>query len=134
MQLYVHMKNSLINNFFGQPSLFKSFDDTISNVIDCSLDAYKYRTTLDEVDGDYKLTAQVPGLTKDDISITAENGILKIEGEKEINSHMISSIQKEFTLGNDIDVSKISASVENGILEVQLPKSAAKKAKKITIK
>ena len=97
------------------------------------MDAYKYRTTLDEVDGDYKLTAQVPGLTKDDISITAENGVLKIEGEKEINSHMISSIQKEFTLGNDIDVSKISASVENGILEVQLPKSAAKKAKKIKI-
>ena len=133
MQIYLHMKNSIINSFFEQPGLLKSFDDVVSNVIDCSVDAYKYRTTLNEQDGVYKIVSQVPGLTKDDIVITVENGVLKINGEKEINANMVSSIHKEFRLGNDINTSKIAASVQDGILEVEIPKSEHKKAKQIKI-
>lgn len=133
MQIYLHMKNSLITNFFGQPSLLSAFDDTFDNLIDCSIDSYKYRTVLEQNDDGYTLVAQVPGLSKEDIRMSAENSILKISGQKEICKNLSTTIDKEFKIGNDVNQSKISAKVENGVLYVDLPKEKDKKAKTIKI-
>ena len=133
MQIYLHMKNSLITNFFGQPSLLSAFDDTFDNLIDCSIDSYKYRTVLEQNDDGYTLVAQVPGLSKEDIKMSAENSILKISGQKEICKNLSTTIDKEFKIGNDVNQSKISAKVENGVLYVDLPKEKDKKAKTIKI-
>lgn len=127
------MKNSLITNFFGQPSLLSAFDDTFDNLIDCSIDSYKYRTVLEQNDDGYTLVAQVPGLSKEDIRMSAENSILKISGQKEICKNLSTTIDKEFKIGNDVNQSKISAKVENGVLYVDLPKEKDKKAKTIKI-
>lgn len=127
------MKNSLITNFFGQPSLLSAFDDTFDNLIDCSIDSYKYRTVLEQNDDGYTLVAQVPGLSKEDIKMSAENSILKISGQKEICKNLSTTIDKEFKIGNDVNQSKISAKVENGVLYVDLPKEKDKKAKTIKI-
>ena len=127
------MKNSLITNFFGQPSLLSAFDDTFDNLIDCSIDSYKYRTVLEQNDDGYTLVAQVPGLSKEDIKMSVENSILKISGQKEICKNLSTTIDKEFKIGNDVNQSKISAKVENGVLYVDLPKEKDKKAKTIKI-
>ena len=127
------MKNSLITNFFGQPSLFSSFDDAFNNVIDCSVDSYKYRTILNQDENCYSLVLQTPGLTKEDIKMSVDQSILKISGEKEVCEGMFCSIDKEFSIGKDVDESKISAKVENGILHITLPKVKSKKVKTIKI-
>ena len=127
------MKNSLITRIFEQPSLFSTFDDVFSNIVDSSVDSYKYRTTLSEKDGGYTLTAQVPGLTKDDISICVDNNLLTIKGEKQVNDNMICSIDKQFSIGKDINESKITASVKDGILNVYIPRRESKKPKTIKI-
>ena len=133
MQIYLHMKNSLITNFFGQPSLLSTFDDTFDNLIDCSVDSYKYRTVLEQKDDGYTLVAQVPGLSKEDITMSVENNILKISGQKEISKNLSTTIDKEFKIGNDVNQSKISAKVENGVLYIDLPKAKDKTAKIIKI-
>lgn len=127
------MKNSLITNFFGQPSLLSAFDDTFENLIDCSVDSYKYRTVLEQKDDGYTLVAQVPGLSKEDITMSVENNILKISGQKEISKNLTTTIDKEFKIGNDVNQSKISAKVENGVLYIDLPKAKDKTAKIIKI-
>ena len=127
------MKNSLITNFFGQPSLFTSFDDTFNNLIDCSVDSYKYRTIVDENDKSSTIFAQAHGLSKEDISITVENSILKISGERKLDCGMECSINKEFNLGSGLDESKISANLENGILEIRISRKKSSQPKNIEI-
>lgn len=127
------MKKSLINNFFGQPSLFSSFDDAFNSLIDCSMDSYKYRTILNQDENSYSLVIQAPGLTKEDIKMSVDQLILKISGEKEVCEGMRCSIDNEFSIGKDVDESKISAKVENGILYITLPKVKSKKVKTIKI-
>ena len=129
----MHMKNSLITNFFGESQLLGVFDEAINNVIDSSLDSYKYRTTIDQKGDNYIITSQIPGMSKSDISLTVENSILHVTGEKDINPHMNTSIDRTFKLGPDVDTSKIEAKVENGILEIKIPKAEKCKPKQIKI-
>ena len=128
------MKYLPTKTFFEQPSLFSAFNDSIGSIIDSSMDSYKYRTTVDAQDDSYSITAQVPGLNKDDITIKIEGNTLTIDGRKEITERMESSIHRELTIGNDIDVSKASAELKDGILTLTLPKKLQKKAKTIKIK
>ena len=122
-----------INNLFGQPKLFNLLNDGINSIIDSSLDSYKFRTLVEEHEDSYVITAQVPGMNKDDISIEAKDGIITIDGKKEINANMDSNIHREFSIGDDINESKASAEVKDGILTLTLPKKAKKKAKTIKI-
>ena len=98
------------------------------------MDSYKFRTTVDEQGDAYTITAQVPGLSKDDISIKIEDNVLTIDGKKEITEKMESSIHRELPIGDNIDVSKASAEVKDGILTLTLPKNTRKRAKSIPIK
>jgi HSP20 family protein len=120
------MKKLPITSFFGQPSLFSAFDDAIDNILDYSVDYYKYRTTLEQKDNNYIITAQVPGMSKDDITIKLEDSILKVTGEKQINETMTTSINKEFTVSSAINTAKIQAKVENGILTISIPQKENK--------
>jgi len=119
--------------FFEQPRLFNLLNDGINSVIDSSLDSYKFRTVVDEQDDEYIVTAQVPGMSKEDISIEAKDGIITIDGAKEINESMESTIHREFSIGDDVDEAKAVAEVKDGILTLTLPKKEKKKAKTIKI-
>lgn len=127
------MKNSLFTNFFGEPQLLGVFDEAINNVIDSSLDSYKYRTTIDQKEDNYIITSQIPGMSKSDVSLTVENSILHVTGEKDINSNMHTSIDRTFKLGPDVDASKIEAKVEHGILQIKVPRVEKCKPKQIKI-
>ena len=38
---------------------------------------------VDETDAEYRVTAELPGLGKDDVEITCHDGVLRIRGEKQ---------------------------------------------------
>lgn len=96
----------------------------------------------------YEITAELPGVKKEDIRITLENGVLSIEAEskqedkEEKDGKVIRQERRygkyvrSFTVGDGVKQSDIEASFENGILKVKAPKSTAKpeKAKQIAIK
>ena len=78
---------------------------------------------------DYRVQIAVPGISKEDIKIVVKNSILDIsyENEKEErNSIFTSSFKKSYTLPDDVDEKHIEGKVENGILEVIIPRSKKK--------
>jgi len=88
---------------------------------------------------------EVPGVGKDDIAINLEGDLLtiktekKAEAEKEGTSYYVrerrfGEYQHTVTLPLPVDAGKISASYENGLLEIRLPRAEEAKTKKIEIK
>jgi HSP20 family protein len=80
---------------------------------------------LTEKDGKYAVVAEIPGLKKEDISVTFENGLLK-----ETRS---GSFSRSFRLPREVAVEGIEAIYEDGVLKVVLPHAEESKRKKIKI-
>ena len=70
----------------------------------------------------------VPGLSKKDITVKVEDSILFIEGDNERRT-----FNKRYSISEDWDVAKTSASVKDGVLNVSIPKVEEKKAKVIEV-
>ncbi|MCB9229651.1 MAG: Hsp20/alpha crystallin family protein [Deltaproteobacteria bacterium] len=92
----------------------------------------------------YHLETELPGVSKDQVSIEFNDGILTIKGEKKgfdeakkDSYHRIERTHGQFTrsvkLPPDADPEKISASMENGLLHVNIEKQQQSKDRKRTI-
>ena len=92
------------------------------------------------------LTAEVPGMTSDDIEIELENNILTIRGEKTFErtegeddkrfhvwERRHGSFQRSFTLPRTVRGDDIKAEYKDGILTIRMPKSPEAKSRKIQI-
>ena len=91
-----------------------------------------------EKDGKFHLDADVPGFSKDDISVEVDNGVLTISGRKEETSEekdvryfhreiRTGSFSRSVRLPGDVDPEKIEASYKNGRLQLAMPKTESKK-------
>jgi len=102
--------------------------------------------SVSETKDELLLTAELPGLTEDDITIELENNVLTIAGEKsdireeedeERKYHVLErsygSFTRSFTLPRTVDGGNIVATFDNGVLTVTLPKVAEAKGRKIEI-
>ena len=91
------------------------------------------------------LTVELPGLKKEDVTITLENQVLTIHGErkfegetKDATFHRIEraygAFMRSFTLPANIKTDRVDAAFENGLLTVTLPKVEEAKPRRIAIK
>jgi len=95
------------------------------------------------------VTAELPGLVRENIDVSFEDDVLTIRGEKkeekreekeEEKYHLFErfygTFSRSFTVPRTIDPAKITAEFRDGILTVRLPKSAAamEKGRKIEVK
>jgi len=97
-----------------------------------------------ETKEDYYLSAQMPGVKKEDVKIKLEEGNLVIMGridyEQNANNKYvlketeIGNFYRRFKISDSVDETKIDAKLENGILNVKLPKHDRLKPKTIEIK
>lgn len=90
----------------------------------------------------YSVKLEMPGITKENLSVIIDDDELKITGEssfEEKNENLkyaefsAKNFSRTFRVGNDIDKNKIDAKLENGILTLTLHKSEEVKPRKITI-
>lgn len=95
----------------------------------------------------YEITAELPGVNKEDIHITLDNGVLSIEAEskqedkEEKDGKIIRQERRygrfvrSFTVGNGLQEKDIDASFKNGVLHLTAPKAQAaqESARRITI-
>jgi len=99
---------------------------------------------VSETNDEVVVTAEMPGMSKDDIDISVEDNQLILSGEKkqdqeekEANYYRVErsygSFRRIFTLPARVDVGKVKASYEGGVLTVRVPKAEAAKARKIEI-
>jgi HSP20 family protein len=92
----------------------------------------------------YVIRADIPGVKPEDIEVTMESGMLSIRGERKLEeteerenfkrierSHGL--FYRRFTLPDDTDADAIQASGKDGVLEVIIPKTAAKETKRIEV-
>ncbi len=88
-----------------------------------------------EKDGEYEITAELPGLDENGVEVKVANHALTIRGEKKeekeehekdyyLSERRYGSFQRSFQLPQGIDTDKIEASFAKGILTVKLPKTA----------
>jgi len=93
----------------------------------------------------YHLEVDLPGVKKEDVEISVNDGILTISGERKLekkeekeNYTRIESFfgrfERNFKLPADADVDNIEAKYENGVLKIFIPKKQKPAGKKIEIK
>lgn len=100
-----------------------------------------------ETDKAYFVEVDLPGIKKEDVQIDLKDNILTISGERKVQDEMkeenyyklesrYGKFVRSFTLPKDVEVDKIDAKSENGVLEVKIPKQKVivEKPKKIQIK
>lgn len=87
------------------------------------------KANISETEGEYTIEVDLPGYAKEDISIELKKGIIKISAKKEKNEKkyihqekFVENVSREFSIGENIDETKIEAKLENGILEIDIPK------------
>jgi len=89
---------------------------------------------MKEGENEYTLSAELPGLSEDDIDLSVANGMITLKGEKteekkdeKANYHLTErrygSFQRAFRLPENVDEAKIKASFDKGVLTVTMPKS-----------
>lgn len=98
---------------------------------------------IKETDEAYGLTAYLPGVTKDTLEITAEEGLFRVVGRRAWKQpedwtsvyREGSDATFELTLTHDnlIDTDKVVAELKDGVLRVSLPKHEAAKPRKIAV-
>ena len=100
-----------------------------------------------EADDAYYLEVDLPGVKKEDIHIDIEDNALRISGERKLEEerkdedfYRVESVygkfERVFSLPEDVDASKIEAEMEDGVLNIKIPKkqTVEQAPKKIEIK
>lgn len=118
------------------------FDDAFSSVP--AADNFIPKLDVSEDENQFHIEAQLPGMTKDDISVDLENGRLTISGErqeedekKDRKYHRVETSYGSFTrslqLPENVDEESVKAKFENGVLNISVDKQEDKVSKKIEI-
>ncbi len=101
------------------------------------------RANVSETDSNYVLRFDVPGVSKDNINITVEDKLVKIEvnfaaaeveGEKTLRAERVTgSATRNFRLPHAVDTEAASATHDLGVLTLTLPKKTLATQKRVAI-
>lgn len=94
------------------------------------------RVDIGENDKAFLIKAELPGVRKDDVKVSFDNGVLTIEGERQEEreekgwrfhrmERSSGSFLRSFTLPSNVDSRGLKAHFHDGILDVNIPKAAA---------
>lgn len=133
---YTGMSPSLMDDFFNQ-SLERFFGNAPSR---SSGRASSFRTTLPavnvaETDEAYEVHVAAPGMQKSDFDVNVEDNVLRISAETKYSTDeadddsgyhrrefSYASFERRFSLPDNVDDEQITASYEDGILKLAIPK------------
>ena len=97
---------------------------------------------IEPVDSGYLLHADMPGVKREGIEVTVEDGHLTITGRKptsEVSGEPIhreisgADFRRVYELDPSIDTGRISARIEQGVLTVSLPKAESRKSRRVEL-
>ncbi|MFB6136036.1 MAG: Hsp20/alpha crystallin family protein [Halobacteriaceae archaeon] len=82
-------------------------------------------------DDEYVVLADLPGFEKEELELTAEGNVLRIDAEHEVGDDGVARtrrVHESVSLPEDVDVDAVSATYRNGVLEVRMPVAATDSA------
>jgi HSP20 family protein len=99
---------------------------------------------LAETDDQLVLSADLPGLDKDDVSIEIKDGVLTVSGERKAEHeetkngyHRVEraygGFSRSLSLPRGVDAEQVQAEFDKGVLEVRIPKPAEQKPHRVQI-
>ena len=129
------------------------FEDVFGTILNDSVGALAKATQtgswnpsvdIIESNDSYTLTADLPGLTKGDVHVSIEDGVITLSGERKTErsgnkdlghryERAFGKFSRSFQLERGIDNNQIKAEFKNGLLRVVLPKVEASKPFEVTI-
>jgi HSP20 family protein len=127
--------DDLFKGFLVRPVAYNGGQGTLPRV----------KVDVAEKNGAYVVTAEVPGVRKEDIHVTVDGAQVTLEAEvkreKEASQdervlhteRVFGKTTRSFALPQEIDEAKVEAKYRDGILELTLPKKAAAQRKQIAI-
>jgi len=105
----------------------------------------QFRMDVTENDKEYQVLAELPGVRKEEISITINGNEVAVSAEvkyeKDVNNaemvlraeRYYGKIQRAFTLGHEVDEATAQAKYNDGVLELTLPKKTPAAAKRLAV-
>jgi len=105
----------------------------------------RMKVDVAERNGAYTVTAELPGVKKDDIQVTIDGAQVtlaaEVKRERETSQdervlhteRVFGKVSRSFTLPQEVDEAKAEAKFRDGVLELTLPKKAATQRKQISI-
>jgi HSP20 family protein len=99
---------------------------------------------ISETENEYLIKAELPEVSKEDVKVTVDEGVITISGERrherdhqDEKVHRIESFYgsfaRSFRLPEDADAAAIQAESRNGVLKVRVPKKPAARARTIEV-
>ena len=121
----------------GIPSLF---NDILNDFWTPRESKWMPAVNVTERADEYKIDLAVPGMDKKDFRVEVDNGVLTVSGERKDENKTegdvftrrefhYGSFMRTFTLPDDVDGEKVSASYKNGLLSITVAKNEEAKRK-----
>lgn len=100
---------------------------------------------ISETPKEYVIKAELPGLKKEEVKVTLQNGVLTLSGERKSEKdsqdekfHRVErtygSFTRSFALPEDVATDRVSAECKDGIVTVRVGRSEAPKPRSIEVK
>lgn len=129
--------NRLFSTFFDTPSSRRGTGNGVSRRWIPAMD-------LVETDQHFVLKADLPGMTENDVSIELEKDVLTVSGERKTEheekhegyyrlERSSGAFSRSLTLPEGIDAGAVTASFDNGVLEVRIRKPEQIKPQRVQI-
>lgn len=110
------------------------FSHFVDNGADASSPAFLPRVDIRELDGAFELHADLPGLAKEDIAISVNDGVLTLSGERKVVSdneqhgwlrveRTYGSFKRSWNLPEGSKPEAITANFKDGVLTLSIPKA-----------
>ena len=109
-------------------------------------DTYNWTPSVDisETDNGFEVRAELPGVAKEDLSVSVKDNFLTLSGEKRQENRddtenyrrverRYGSFQRRFTLPSDVTADDIKADYTDGVLTLSIPKPEAAKPTEVPI-
>jgi HSP20 family protein len=128
--------DDLFKGFFVRPVAYEGRGDAV---------APRMKVDVAEKNGNYTVTAELPGVKKEDIQVTIDGAQVtlaaEVKREKEVTQdervlhteRVFGKATRSFTLPQEVDEARAEAKFRDGVLELTLPKKAAAARKQISI-
>lgn len=123
-------------SFFDLDRFFDNFGLSTTREESAPSGFFAPRIDILDQDKQYEITAEMPGVKKQDLQVTLNNGVLTIEAEsrqenkEEQQGKLIrqerryGKFMRSFNLGDSVQEDDIQASFNDGVLKLTVPKAA----------
>jgi len=126
-------------------SLLRDIQEDVNHIFERNTGQWSPRVDITEENDKFRVTADLPGISPEEVKVSIKDNTLSIEGERKTEERkeeqgytrierFSGSFHRQFILPNNIDPSKIEAKSQHGVLELSIPKKEPNQPKRIEVK